>query len=172
MRVLACAFTVTSLGTWEKYQVLASRVWRWGTLACAAHVACSLAWRAAWAWWCRLCARVFGHDEALLPARASVSARGNAWLQASVLPLMLQSCTLLGKCGLCDAKRACVMVEPCSHGSLLMWAREGEPKIGCSWACGVCLCFGWCCVPCHNEYIPVAHSCANETSQVCTGGLW
>ena len=111
MRVRVRAFTVTSLGTWEKYQVLASRVWRWGTLACAAHVACSLAWRAAWAWRCRLRARVFGHDEALLPARASVSARGNAWLQASVLPLMVQSCTLLGWRGLCGAARACTVGE-------------------------------------------------------------
>ena len=54
---------------------------------------------------------------------------------------------LLSKWGLCGAKRACVMADPCSHGSLLAWAREDEPEIGCSRPCGVCLCFGWCCVP-------------------------
>ena len=94
-----------------------------------------------------LCARVPARIAMLSQRVAVVQVCSVACLPAIVLPLMLPSCALQGKCGLCGVLRACTMAEPCSHGSFLVRARGNGPEIGRSEACVVFLCSGWCCVP-------------------------
>ena len=63
------------------------------------------------------------------------------------MPLYVQCGAVWCKCGLCGAKRACAMAEPCSHGSVLVRARQNMPASDRLEACCIYLCLGWCCVP-------------------------
>ena len=134
----SCARSYRSLRHQPWYMGVPAGAWRGGGVGrwralrrlwlAAARAAIAFAARARACWAMTLCSRCASR------ACWCAAVCGSQW---SIVAFWVQCGAMWCKYGLCGAKRACAMAEPCSHGSFLVRARQNRPAGGRSKACCV-----------------------------------